>query len=400
MRSGAGRSIGPRSPLGAAAPIALGAIVVLGVLLNLSNPPGLLAFVPYSIVGYLLVIRRRGHRIGWLLLLMAALFSVVGRGIDVTNALSATSWEPLLPPLAWIGTMAGVGLFAGMALLSAVFPTGSMPGGGMGRSAVAGLALIAGVALLQAVVPDLSIALPDGRTVAIRNPIGIAPDWPGWSLFRGPAPYLIVLAGLLTCILGLLLRFRRAVGIERQQDKWLLASLALIVLAVLFGFVAATLFDPQGTWAWFPALFAFPLPPIAIGIAIMRYRLYDIDRIISRTIAYAGVTLVLFAIFAGVNLTLQSVLEPLIGGGSVAVAASTLAVAAMFNPIRGRLQRVVDRRFNRARRDAELTVDRFAGRLRGQLDLDALGRELTGVAVGAVEPSAATFWLRRRKVAP
>lgn len=378
-------------------PLALGAVVVLGTLLNLPNPPGLLAFVPYAVVGSILVIRGRGQRIGWLLLAMAALFSVVGRGIDVTNALTGTSWEGLLPPLAWLGTMAGVSLFAGMATLSTVFPSGVLPGGGIGLWSRAGLALIGAVALLQAVVPDLSITLPDGRTITILNPIGIAPDWSGWGIFDGAAPYLVVLFGLVICVAGLLVRSRRATGIERQQDKWLLASLGLVAAAVLFGFVAATTVNPEGTWAWFPALLSFPLPPIAIGIAVMRYRLFEIDRIISRTIGYAGVTLVLFAIFAGVNLTLQSVLEPVIGGGSVAVAASTLVVAALFNPLRGRLQRVVDRRFNRAGRSSELTVDRLAGRLRDQLDLETLGDELMSAAVTAVEPAAATFWLRQRK---
>jgi hypothetical protein len=232
----------------------------------------------------------------------------------------------------------------------------------------------------------------------VHNPIGIAPDWSGWAILDGPA-YVVVLGGLMGCIGGLLFRFRRAGGIERQQDKWLLASLALVVVAVMFGFVGAALVDPEGAWIWIPASLAFPLPPIAIGIAIMRYRLYDIDRIVSRTIGYAGVTLVLFAVFAGVNLTLQSVLDPLIAGGSVAVAASTLVVAALFNPLRGRLQRVVDHRFNRASQDAELIVDRFARRLRHQLDLDAIGGELTSAAVGAVQPVAATFWLRRRRVA-
>lgn len=393
----ADRAIRSGSPLTAIGPLALGAIVVIGTLLNLPNPPGLLAFVPYAVVGSTLVIRRRGQRIGWLLLLMAVLFSVVGRGIDVTNALAATSWEHLLAPLAWLGTMAGVSLFAGMATLSAVFPSGVLPAGAIGRWSRGGIVLIGLVALLQAVVPDLSITLPDGRTITILNPIGIAPDWPGWVVFDGAAPYLVVLAGLVICVAGLLLRFRRAAGVEREQDKWLLASLALVAAAVLFGFVAATTVNPEGTWAWFPALLAFPLPPIAIGIAVMRYRLFDIDRIISRTIGYASVTLVLFAIFAGVNLTLQSVFEAVIGGGSVAVAASTLAVAALFNPLRGRLQRVVDRRFNRAGRSAELTVDRFAGRLRDQLDLETLGDELKSAAVSAVEPATATFWLRPRK---
>jgi MFS family permease len=327
---------------------------------------------------------------------MAAGFSIVGRGVQVTEALIATGWAPLLPLLAWTGTMAAIGLFAGMALLSAVFPTGALPGGGAGRMTRVGLALIAGVGLLQAVDPAFSVPMPDGTTIVTYNPIGIAPDWPGWSLLDGPA-YLVVLGGLAICVVGLLHRFRRAGGSERQQFKWLLASLALIVIAVAFGFVGGALVDPQGAWIWVPALVTFSLPPIAIGVAIMRYRLYDIDRIISRTIAYVGVTLVLFAIFAAVNLTLQWALDPLIGGGSVAVAASTLAVAALFNPVRNRLQNVVDRRFNRARRDAELTAGRFAGRLRDQLDLDALGIELTNAAVGAVEPAAATFWLRQRK---
>ena len=144
--------------------------------------------------------------------------------------------------------------------------------------------------------------------------------------------------------------------IEREQDKWLLASLALIVARRRVRLRRGRLVDPTGSWIWFPALVAFPLPPIAIGIAIMRYHLYDIDRIISRTIAYAGLTLVLFAVFTGVNLVLQSIFESLVGGGSVAVAASTLAVAALFNPLRVRVQRVVDRRFNRARQDADETT--------------------------------------------
>ncbi len=388
-------SVPSRSLLTAWAPIVLGALVVLGVVLNLSNVPGLLAFLPNAIVGSVLVIRRPDNPIGWLLLLMAVCFSTVGRGLDVTAALIGTGWASWLPTLAWLGTMSAIGLFAGLALLAATFPSGALPGGGIGRITRAALVVIVGIGLLQAVDPVFLGKLPDGTTVVFQNPIGIAPDWPGWSFLDGPA-YMVLLGAILVCTVGLLIRFRRAGGTERQQYKWLLASFALVVVAITFGFTASILVDPEGSWAWIPAVLAFPLPSIAVGIAILRYRLYDIDRIVSRTIAYGGVTLVLFAVFASVNLIMQSVLESAVGGGSVAVAVSTLVVAALFNPVRGRLQRVVDRRFNRARRDAELTVDRFAGRLRGQLDLDALGRELTGAAVGAVEPAAATFWLRRR----
>jgi hypothetical protein len=283
-------------------------------------------------------------------------------------------------------------------VLTATFPSGRLPTGGIGRATRVALAVSVVLPLSQAVDPEFITQLHDGTTIVLRNPIGLFPDWAGWSLLDGPA-YMVVLGGIVVCTIGLLMRFRRAGTIEREQDKWFLASLAAVVVAVTFGFLAATLLDPSGTWAWFPALFAFPLPPIAIGIAITRFRLYEIDRVVSRTIAYAGVTLVLFAVFAGVNLTLRSVLEPIVGGGSVAVAASTLAIAALFNPLRVRLQRFVDRHFNRARRDAELAVDRFAGRLRDQLDLEAIGGELTSAAVGAVEPAAVSFWLRRRDVA-
>jgi hypothetical protein len=292
-----------------------------------------------------------------------------------------------------------MGLFGGMALIAAIFPTGRLPAGRAGPMTRAALVGIAAIGLVQVFDPVFVTVLPDGTKIELHNPIGIAPGWSGWSLFDGPA-YLVVVAGLLVCIIGLVVRFRGAAQIEREQDKWLLASLSLIVLAVVFGFIGVALVDPRGSWAWFPALIAFPTPPIAIGIAITRYHLYDIDRIISRTIAYAGLTLVLFAVFTGVNLVLQAIFESLVGGGSVAVAASTLAVAALFNPLRGRLQRAVDRRFNRARRDADETTDRFARRLGDHLDLDAIGTELTGAATDALEPMTATFWLRERVVPP
>jgi len=300
----------PTSPLAAWVPIGLGAFVVLGIALNVSNPPGLLAFVPYAVVGSLLVARRPHNVIGWLLVVMAIAFSLVGRGLDVAAAVYGTPWAPWLPIFAWV-----------------------------------------------------------------------------------------VLGAILVCTVGLVFRFRTAGTIERQQDKWFLASLAALISAISFGFVGASFTGGNDAWVWFPALSSFPLPAIAIGIAITRYRLYDIDRVISRTIAYAGVTVVLFAVFAIVNVVIRLVLEPVVGGGSVAVAASTLAIAALFSPLRTRLQRLVDRRFNRGRRDAELTVDRFAGRLRDQLDLGSIGHELTDAAVASVEPASATVWLRRPEAA-
>ena len=183
-----------RSAFGTCAPIVLGSLVVVGVVLNLSNLPGLLAFVPYSIVGAVLVARRPQHLIGWLLLLMAVAFSLLGRGPELARLLIGTELAPWLPALAWIGMMAAIAMFGLMALIAAVFPTGRLPQGRAGGMTKAALVAIAAIGLLQAVDPVFVTRLPDGTSIELLNPIGIAPGWSGWSLLDGPA-YLVVVAG-------------------------------------------------------------------------------------------------------------------------------------------------------------------------------------------------------------
>jgi len=141
-------------------------------------------------------------------------------------------------------------------------------------------------------------------------------------------------------------------------------------------------------------LIGFALLPIAIGIAILRYRLYDIDRIISRTIAYLIVTGILALVFAGAVLLFGAILSPVFGENPVAVAVSTLIVAALFQPLRRRVQSVVDRRFNRARYDAQRTADSFATRLRDQVDLTAVAGDLVATADASLSPASAAVWLR------
>ena len=143
--------------------------------------------------------------------------------------------------------------------------------------------------------------------------------------------------------------------------------------------------------AWFLSLL---LPPIAIGVAILRYRLYDIDRIVSNTIGYGFVTVVLFGLFVVVNLALVSQVSPLVNNEGVAVAGSTLLVAALFNPLRTRVQGAIDRRFHRAHYDAERMVSEFAARLRDELDLPTLATELAAATTDAVQPTSAGLWLR------
>ena len=163
------------------------------------------------------------------------------------------------------------------------------------------------------------------------------------------------------------------------------------VVTVLLIFVVSTLMIGAGVL--FPL---FGLIPVAVAIAVFKYRLYEIDRLINRTLVYGLLTALLVGVYAGLVFLLGRLLDPATGDSALAVAASTLAVAALFQPARRRLQGLVDRRFNRGRYDAAQTVERFSGRLRDQVDLDTLSAELLGVVDHTVQPASASLWLRRR----
>jgi hypothetical protein len=188
---------------------------------------------------------------------------------------------------------------------------------------------------------------------------------------------------------SLVVRFRRSIGIEREQIKWLAFSAVPLAVA---GLASAVLPDKLGQ-----VLFVFLLlsVPLAIGIAVTRYRLYDIDVLIRRTLIYAALSAALLATYVGGVALLQSILSPLISGSGVAVAISTLAVVALFQPLRTRIRSAVDRRFYRAKYDAEQTLDTFAGRLRDEVELDSVRAELLAAVREALQPSHASLWLRK-----
>ena len=194
----------------------------------------------------------------------------------------------------------------------------------------------------------------------------------------------------------LLLSWRRASIVRRQQLKWLLAgcaiSLATGVISVISGLFPHAPAAVQGAVNFISDV-GFAVLAVCVGMAILRYRLYDIDRIISRTLAYAIVTGLLLGLYAGLVLLATQVLSV---HAPVAVAASTLAAAALFNPLRRRVQRVVDRRFNRARYDAEQTVAAFASRLKDAVDLDLVRDDLARVVRVALEPAHVSVWINKR----
>jgi len=183
-------------------------------------------------------------------------------------------------------------------------------------------------------------------------------------------------------------RFRRAGSTERQQLKWFLYPVSLFLVGLTGAAIA------QNDVVWTVALVGLTAIPIGAGFAILRYRLFDIDVVINRTLVYASLSVVLGALYVGMVLFLQALLSPITQNNAPAVALSTLTVAALFGPVRHRSQAVVDRRFYRARYDAERTLAEFAAGLRNEVDLEALTAELRRASMEALQPARATIWLR------
>jgi hypothetical protein len=237
---------------------------------------------------------------------------------------------------------------------------------------------------------------PVGPFEAVDNPLGLGGSAGQVAGRVADALDLFAPAFLLLGTVALVVRYRRSAGVERQQLRW---------FAFVAGFFGATLtvgFTFSGIgWMlaadvlWVLSMLGLTALPVVVGMAILRYRLYDLDRLVSRTVSYASLTAVLVASYLGATLVLGTVARGLVGRQTdLVVAASTLAVAALFQPARRRIQTGVDARFDRARYDAHRTVERFGHRLRDEVDLDALSGELLGVARTTVRPSSVSLWLR------
>jgi len=227
-----------------------------------------------------------------------------------------------------------------------------------------------------------------GGLAAIDNPVG-------WFAAVQHTAFLLILAFALGFIVRQVLRWRRSSGEQRQQLKWLASGAAVTIASVIPALVLSTAATGSTALEWLDNLLFFGLAalPVSMGVAILRYRLYEIDRIISRTLAYAIVTGLLIALYAGLVLLAIHVLSV---SSPVAVAAATLAVAALFNPLRRRVQQIVDRRFNRAGYDSDQTVATFAARLQDAVDLDSVRDDLVRVVQQALEPAQLSVWVSRR----
>jgi hypothetical protein len=215
----------------------------------------------------------------------------------------------------------------------------------------------------------------------------------GWYATTERSILIMILVLSVGFICRQVLSWRRSSGEQRQQLKWLASGAAVTIVSLVLGAAFSTTGTTTILREWVDNLFWFGLAalPVSMGVAILRYRLYEIDRILSRTLAYSVVTGLLIGAYAGLVLLSIHVLAL---SSSVAVAASTLAAAAAFNPLRRRVQRAVDRRFNRARYDADMTVAAFAARLKDEVDLDSVRADLAGVVHKTLEPAHLSVWMR------
>jgi len=383
-------------PLGVAGRIAVVVLVAPAALIGLAGGYGFLAFAPYAIVGGFLAIRRPRNSIGWLLIALVWAFAVSSPAVPATTEDLMTRSAPAgVMVIAVLGSMASGMLLVLFFAITIVFPSGRLPTGGWGRLAQVTLTFVILIAIASVFSPRITVNVAGiSSGVEIPNPLAVLPDLAMWSILSTAAPILFIAA--LAGVGSMVVRLRRAHGIERAQLRWLVLSMALILFGLVLGLVGdAVLANGLGGLVWIPAEIAFVLPPIAIGIAVLRYRLYEIDRIIGRTIAYATVTGVLVIAFGAAILLFQAALAPMTNGNTIAVAASTLIVAALFQPLRRRVQTQVDRRFNRARYDAEQTVAGFVGRLRDEVDLEQVEAEVASTVGRTVQPTSVSLWLRR-----
>jgi hypothetical protein len=350
------------------------------------------AFGAFAVVGALVASRRPRNAVGWLFL-AAPLFAIVGAFSEeyAYRALIVNEGElPLGLLFAWFASWMWFPALGAIALVGFVFPDGRLPGRWWGFVLWAFVVVISLTAIGAAVYPGpISETWPG----APEKPLTISGSEEVLDMAAKVGGALLI--GLLAALVAsVVVRVRRSRGRERQQLKWMLVAVAFLVCNALVS-ETFTLPDSVGN-----LLFAISVAslPVAAGVAILKHRLYDVDVVIRKTLVYGALTVLLGAAYVALVLAGQALFASFAGGSDLAIAASTLVVAALFLPLRRRVRRVVDRRFYRGRYDAARTLDAFGSRLREQIDLETLQADLRAVVEETMQPSHASVWLRREVV--
>jgi hypothetical protein len=350
--------------------------------------------LPFAAVGTVVAQRKPRNPIGWLLLAFA-FFAALSSDAGMYSVLHYRLGHTNLPlgPLAVFLAPSWIPIIVLLPLPIALFPDGRMPSPAWRTTvwAYVGWAVV-WLSLLAAWQADGLIFRPirvdnSGQAIVLNHPTGL------WRLLNQSTFLLLILyvAISLAWVARQIGAYRRATGESRQQLKWLMGGGAVCIA----GFIVAIVPGSAKGLLWQVisggAVLAFAALPLAIGVGILKYRLYEIDRLVSRTISYAILTATLVGVFVGVVALTTRVLP---FSSPVAVAASTLAAAALFNPLRLRVQSMVDRRFNRARYDSEATVAAFTVQLRDAVDLDTVRNELVRAVDRSVQPSHSSLWIK------
>jgi hypothetical protein len=349
----------------------------------------------FALVGAVVATRMPANPIGWLFCAVGVVMALASA--TYAYAAYAIIVEPHLPgevALAWVSSWIYLPALYGVPLLFLLFPDGR-PVCRRWRYVIWLIAL--GLACHTAGIAIAPGGLRDSPVPRIQNPFGV--DVEGLAAGVEITGLVLGLASVVLSTSSLILRWRRARGDERQQLKWFAWAAGLLASLPLTGALVSVATDHGwGAGNYLFATLALPVVlatvPVAAGVAILRYRLYDIDVIINRTLVYGALTVTLGSGYLGSVLLLRLALSPLIGPSDLAVAGSTLAVAALFRPVRTRIQTLVDRRFYRQRYDAARTLSDFTARLRHELDLDAIGTDLRTSVRRTVNPSHISLWLR------
>ena len=344
----------------------------------------------FGAVGAILLLRLPGNPIGWIYWLSAtaiawSLAAVTWVQLDVAGHPGTVSAVDLgLAVIASVDLVPVIGVIG--VFVPLLFPTGRLP-----DRRWRGVAWFSAFAVAVASVYAALVPGPMSGGAELDNPIGVEALAP-YSDVLGAVAIGSLLVAFVLAAASVVWRYRRAPTVERQQLRWFAVSVLVMVVAVTLGLSSIGPFAEIG---WIVMFVGLGLVPVATGVAILRYRLYELDRLVSRTLAYGLLTGVLVAVYGALTLVLSGPLGAVTGGGNVSVAISTLIVAALFQPIRGRIQRIVDRRFDRARYDAERTSAAFSERLRDEVDMPTLITELDATVRRSISPSFVGIWMRK-----
>ena len=343
----------------------------------------------YPVVGAMIVFRQPANSIGWLFISVGLLFAAAGSlpayatyGVFVDpGSLPAAEWA------AWVSGWLDPLFFLALMLLLLLFPNGHVPSPRW-RIVLWMVAVGVAVSLADAAVKPGLIR----KELPIENPLGIARAQPLSDALDTPV-FLYFATCMVLSVAGLVVRYRGSSGDARVQIKWIALSALFLLGSLAAYFALAIAGAPQGVVDFLFGLASASIP-VAAGVAILRYRLYDIDRVISKTLAYGVLSVILAGVYLGLVLGGQALSSSLAGGSNLAIAVSTLVVAGLFLPVRSRVQQFVDRRFYRRRYDARRTLEAFGSHLREQVDLETLSLDLRHVVSETMQPAYASVWIR------